>query len=103
MKFLVCVCVFSEVLTPLFYVRNLIKQKRNFLIRFLLLNFFLCLCDEGLKEEEFLDKHYCDKVFFRAHVASAQETRAHAHLSLSLSVLDIYIYIYIHTHTRNSV
>ena len=58
------------------------------------------MCDEGLKEEEFLDKHYCDKVFFRAHVASAQETRAHAHLSLSLSVLDIYIYIYIYTHTH---
>ena len=72
-------------------------------MRFLLLNFFLCLCDEGLKEEEFLDKHYCDKVFFRAHVASAQETRAHAHLSLSLSVLDIYIYILMTTQQNSSI
>ena len=85
MKFLVCVCVFSEVLTPLFYVRNLIKQKRNFLIRFLLLNFFLCLCDEGLKEEEFLDKHYCDKVFLE-HTLHLHKKHAHTHISRSRSL-----------------
>lgn len=42
MKFLVCVCVFSEVSTPLFfYVRNLIKQKRNFFEIFVIKFFFV--------------------------------------------------------------
>ena len=42
MKFLVCVCVFYEVSTPL-YVRNLIKQKRNFFEIFVIKFFFVCV------------------------------------------------------------